>query len=133
MNSIIIGLLLAVPFPVNAQAEEIVTPIVEEMTIPELIEHYSLKYNVDKEVISNVIKCESSFNPNAVNMADSHANSQGSWGIAQFSKETFAHFSKEAGIENGDPMNPQQAIETMAYMFSKGLAFHWSCFNKLNR
>lgn len=122
--------MLAFPFPVHAQAKQIV-PVPEERTIPQLIETYSIKYNVDKDVITNVLKCESSFNPNAVNMADSHAQSQGSWGIAQFSKETFKTFSKQANIDNGDPMNPDQAIETMAYMLSKDLGSHWTCYRKI--
>jgi len=126
MEKIIIGLLFVVPLHTT---EQTVTP--EPPTIPEMIEKYSEKYHVDKTIISKVIKCESSFNPKAVNWQDSHKLSKGSHGIAQFSYETFNTYSKEIGIKDGDPYNPDQAIETMAYMFSKGKANHWSCFKKI--
>lgn len=130
MNTIIIGLLLALPFPVNAQVKEIKLEEKVPLTIPEMIVKFSEKYNVNEDIINTVIKCESGFNPNAVNMADSHKLSQGSHGIAQFSRETFKYYSEQIGILNGDPYNPEQAIETMAYMLSIGQGNHWTCFRK---
>lgn len=99
--------------------------------IKELVGHYAWKYQVSGNKMLEVLTCESGLNQNAYNGKDSHALSQGSHGIAQYSSETFNYYSKLTGIENGSPYNVEDAIKTMAYMFSRGLAFHWSCYTKL--
>ena len=72
--------------------------------------------------------CESGGRADAVNWQDTHKLSQGSHGIAQFSKETIKGFGKAIGIENADPYNVDQSLEVMAYMFSQNKAFHWTCY-----
>lgn len=100
--------------------------------IVNFIEVTSSKYGVNSETVFRVIQCESQFNPKAVNWADNHKLSKGSHGIAQFSRETFNHYSKQSGIEHGDPYNPKDALETMIYMFSIGQQGHWTCYRKTN-
>ncbi len=102
-----------------------------EMTIEEKVKHYALKWGQDVSLFKSVIKCESGFNPNAVNWSDSHALSQGSHGIAQFSKETFLDYAKKMGREDySDPYNPDEALDVMGYMWSIGQEHHWSCWKK---
>lgn len=124
-------LLVNFTFAEKTKAPEIQLPVkqipLDRMAINTLISHYADLYGVESDDMSKVIKCESNFNINAVNMKDSHALSKGSHGIAQFSRETIKAFGKPIGIENADPYNPQQAIEVMAYMFSIGKQGHWSC------
>ncbi len=96
-----------------------------------IIRSYALEYGVSEEIMNKVIACESSYNPKAYNGKDNHAKSIGSHGIAQFSRETFAYYSKEAGIEDGDPYDEDAAIETLAYMLSIGQGRHWTCFRRL--
>ncbi len=48
--------------------------------------------------------------------------------MAQFQQSTFNKYSKLAGIENGDVWNPFDAINTAAFMFSKGEQRQWSCY-----
>lgn len=101
------------------------------MTMPELVDFYAEKHGVDKVIMNRVVKCESSYNPNAVNMQDSHKLSQGSHGIAQFSRETFAQFAKEMGEEYTDPYNPREALDVMGYALANGKGRHWTCFRAL--
>ena len=101
--------------------------------MPELVDFYADKHGVDKTIMNAVVKCESNYNPKAVNMQDSHKLSNGSWGIAQFSKETFTSYAKKMGEDYTDPMNPREALDVMSYMLSNGLGNHWTCFRALNR
>lgn len=99
--------------------------------MPELVDFYAEKHAVDKTMMNLVVKCESNYNPNAVNMEDSHRLSNGSWGIAQFSKETFTHYAKQMGESYTDPMNPREALDVMAYMLAHKQGAHWTCFRAL--
>jgi len=101
--------------------------------IKALVASYALEYGVSGESMLNTLKCESGLNPNAYNGKDSHKLSKGSHGIAQFSKETFDEFSNKIGIVDGSPYNPDQAIETMAYMFSIGKQHRWTCYKPITK
>ena len=104
----------------------------EYMTVREGVDFYADKWGVSRKVMHFVVKCESDYNPKAYNGNDKHKNSVGSHGAGQYAKETFDTFSKEMGLENGDPYNPNHALDVMGYMLSKGLGRHWSCFNRIN-
>ena len=125
---ILILVILAFFFTVKIARAEAPERTLKDYTPKELITHYSRLYGVSEPEMLRVIKCESSLNPNAVNWQDSHRLSEGSHGIAQFSKDTIAHFGKDIGLENPDPYNPKEAIEVMAYMWSIGKQKHWSCY-----
>lgn len=104
---------------------------VDKEDMPILIEFYANKWNVSQEQLNGTIKCESGYNPDAVNMSDSHKLSQGSHGVAQFSRETFKHYAKEINPTYSDPYNPREAIDVMAYMFHLGEERQWTCWRKL--
>lgn len=78
--------------------------------------------------MSKVITCESGGNRLAINRNDPYG---GSKGIAQFLQPTFDHYSKLAGIKNGDIWNVDDQLNTMGYMFSKSQEHQWSCARKL--
>lgn len=99
--------------------------------MPYLVDYYAEKHGVDKTKMNATVKCESSYNPNAVNWSDSHKLSKGSHGIAQFSQETFEHFAKEMGKPYTDPYNPKQALDVMGYMIKNGHGDHWTCYRAL--
>jgi len=73
----------------------------------------------------DTLECESNFRIDAHNKTDPYG---GAKGIAQFLQPTFDRYAPLAGIENGDPFNPEDAIRTMAYMFSIGEAKQWTCW-----
>ncbi len=99
--------------------------------LEEMVDRYAKIFNTPSEPIKKTIMCESGWNSQAVNWQDSHALSQGSHGIAQFSKETIAHYGAEIGMAHADPYNPEEAIQVMSYMFSIGESNHWTCFRKI--
>lgn len=74
----------------------------------------------------NTLECESNFDPKAHNKSDPQG---GAKGIAQFLQPTFDHYAPLAGVENGDPFNPEDAIRTMSFMFSIGEAKQWTCWH----
>lgn len=132
MNIILGGILslsviTSIPTKVVYQAEPIEEITTLNMSTQELVDFYADKWEVPREDLHTVVKCESSYRADAVNMQDSHKLSNGSWGISQFSKETFAQYAKEMGREYTNPMNPREALDVMGYMFSKGKQKHWSC------
>lgn len=89
--------------------------------------YYADKWEVKEQDLRTVVKCESNYNPNAVNWQDSHKDSKGSFGISQFAKGTITMYGNQIGIENPDPYNVDDSLDVMAYMFSKKLQRHWSC------
>lgn len=108
---------------------------VEIIRVPsemDLVDFYADKWGVSRSTLHKTVKCESGYNPNAKNLTDKHKFSTGSFGISQFSRETLATYSKQIGIENADPMNPRDSLDTMAYMFSINQAGHWSCYKRLS-
>ena len=144
MNKKIIALMLIFPLlsvslfigKVNAEAPVLETPYVEEKPktewtvaeVKELVTYYQNKWGVTD--MHRVVSCESSYNYKAVNWQDSHRLSKGSHGVAQYSKQTMLEYAKKMGKDYNDPYNPEQALDVMGYMFSKGLQYHWSCYKK---
>lgn len=102
-----------------------------DLTMPQLVDYYAGKHGVNKATMNAVVKCESGYNPKAVNWSDSHKLSKGSHGVAQFSQQTFEQYAKQMGETYTDPYNPTQALDVMGYMLSKGLGYHWTCFRAL--
>jgi soluble lytic murein transglycosylase-like protein len=133
--SFLLSLLLVIPFMLkaNAEAPEPVIPLKDSWTreeVRELVNKYADKHGLSRQVLHKVISCESGYNHKAVNWSDSHKLSQGSHGAAQFSKETFAQFSKQMGAEYSDPYHPDQALDVAAWAISKGYGRHWTCYRK---
>jgi soluble lytic murein transglycosylase-like protein len=116
--------------PAGANTVQLTTGtwIVQPKTIPQLIAMYSTLYGVSYTDMYRTLKCESGFNPNALNATDGNG---GSRGIAQFQTSTFNKYSKEAGLIDPNVWNAEDSIHTMAYMFSKGQAGQWSCFKEV--
>lgn len=104
--------------PAQAIAEP--TEIVRELTIPELIEKYSIEYNVSSDVMTSVIDCESDFRPNAHNGVG-----ENSWGLVQINLNAHPQISVQQAT------NPDFAIKFLAENLSKGRGSMWSCFKKL--
>lgn len=137
MNTFISVTLLAVLLPnvyaykdiYQAPPFEELTP--QEMTMPELVDYYAWKHGVDKVIMNKVVKCESGYNPKAVNWSDSHKLSKGSHGIAQFSQQTFEMYAKKMGKDYTDPYNPKEALDVMGYMLSINQGDQWTCFRAL--
>lgn len=87
--------------------------------VENLIDEYSLKYEVSASVMRNVIMCESSFNPNAV------GDGGNSFGLVQIHLPSWPSVSREQALD------PEFAVEFLA----KNLAIHngkiWTCYRML--
>ncbi len=101
-----------------------------ELTMPQLVDFYADKWGVSRVEMRTVVNCESGYNPKAFNGNDIHKLSVGSLGIAQFSNETFLHYAKQMGKDYSNPYNPDEALDVMAFMFSKNQKRHWTCWVK---
>jgi hypothetical protein len=87
--------------------------------VPGKIGYYADKYNVSSSTISAVIKCESSFNTNAIGDGGT------SFGLAQIHLPAHPHVTREQAFD------PDFAISFMAKEMSIGNSWKWSCYKKL--
>lgn len=101
--------------PLEVEAEVKIEPF----TIEEKIEHYGNKYNVSSDVMTNVIKCESGFNPKAV------GDGGNSRGLSQIHRPSHPTITDEQAFDE------DFAIEFMASEMSKGNSWMWSCWKNL--
>lgn len=98
---------------------------------PERKEHYlplikdaAERHGADAEQMMAVAICESGLNPEALNKNDPGT---GSKGLFQFQDGTFYGHAAQMGIDLPDIWNDTQQIELAAWMFGRGLQFHWTC------
>lgn len=99
----------------------IMEPKACDVSVEKCVEWFAREYKVNKEVMLNVMKCESSLNPNAV--ADTPR--EYSVGISQINLKAHKHITVEQA------KNVQFATEFMANEMSKGNAHIWTCYTKL--
>ncbi len=80
-----------------------------------------LSGNAQKEQILATLKCESSFNPNAV------GDKGKSFGLAQIHIPSW----KKHGITKEDALNPEFAMDFIIEQFAIGKQRHWTCWRQL--
>lgn len=94
--------------------------VVEQpLTIPQLIARYAALYGVNREILTNVLTCESRLSASAV------GDSGASYGVAQINLPSHPTISKEEALD------PEFAINFAAKEFSVGHASLWSCYRIL--
>ena len=86
----------------------------------------------DANLILKVLICESGLKHDAI------GDDGVSRGIAQFRKETFEEFAKQAhlnkaGLGKPDWMNPQQQVYLLRWGIDHGYGRRWTCFRKLTQ
>jgi len=97
--------------------------------IQEYIAKYAEEYNISPKALESTLKCESQYNPNAINYNDG-GKGKHSIGVMQFQESTFNLWEKKLG-EDLDYYSYHDSIKLGAYMFSKGQAKQWTCARKL--
>lgn len=85
-----------------------------EKTISEIIDEKALQYNVSATRLTFFIKCESGFNPKALN-----PNGEFSVGLSQINLEAHTNITREQAED------PTFAVNFMAENFSKGKYNMW--------
>ena len=89
------------------------------------------KYGVSYDKMYHTIKCESGFN---IKVRSQHILSYGqedSWGLAQFHLPSRNRDASGTVITKDMANDPVQALDAMAFHFSKGNARLWTCFRDL--
>ena len=127
--------LLSISFFIGNVEAEAPEPVIKTtwtvQEVKDLVDYYADMNGLSRQVLHKVVKCESQYNYKAVNMQDSHRLSQGSHGVAQFSRETFIGFAKQMDKEYyNDLYNPEQALDVAAWAIKKGYGNQWSCYRK---
>jgi len=113
-------LILGLFFPLISRAEII---------SKDVIKSYALYADIDYNMLSEVIRCESSFN------TDIYGDHGEAYGLGQFHKQTFYAFVKDRGMspDDYDYKNPLDQLAIMSWAFSQGNKYirHWSCARHL--
>ena len=89
------------------------------------------KYGVSYDKMYYTIKCESGFN---IKIRSQHILSYGqedSWGLAQFHLPSRNRDASGKVITKEMALDPAQALDAMAFHFSKGNARAWTCHRNL--
>lgn len=79
----------------------------------------------DINLVISIIECESSGKHNAI------GDDGVSYGIAQFRKETFQEFAKQAGFKGMIYHNPIHQLKVMNWALDNGYGYRWTCYRKL--
>jgi hypothetical protein len=81
---------------------------------------------IDTHKFRRLIMCESRWK------AEAEGDNGTSFGLLQFKKPTFAHFTKKYGIADADIQNPHHQIDLAAKMIANGHLDHWkNCARKI--
>lgn len=103
---------------VSAATAPVIEREVVPLTIPQKIVKYANVYHADAGVITNVMKCESSFNPNAV------GDNGTSFGLSQIHLPAHPDITKEQALDE------DFAIIYMAKNITTNPR-QWSCYRML--
>jgi soluble lytic murein transglycosylase-like protein len=125
--SFIILPLLAMPQPVNTNAEIREPQIWVNPQPKAVIEKYASENNIDPRLLEQLMRCESGGNKDAINRKDPNG---GSYGIMQYQKSTWEYFEKKYG-EDLDFQSYHDQIKMTAIAVADGQGSHWTCYRKI--
>lgn len=91
-------------------------------TTKEKIERQAKEFNVNPQIMSGTIQCESRYDNDVI------GDSGKARGIAQFWKSTFNMFKEKSGMKELRYESEDDQIKLMAWAFSNGYAKHWTCY-----
>lgn len=103
---------------VTAPSVNLTAPIVppKPLTLKEKSDKYAKQYNVNAELMSAVVKCESTFNPDAIG---DYGNS---FGLVQI------HLPSHPTITKEQAYDPDFALDFLAKNLAKGKGNMWTCY-----
>ena len=104
------------PTPTNTQTP---IPVIAPSDLEEIFAKFSNEYNIDKELLKRIAKCESGLNANASNL--------GYAGLYQFSERLWDSTRSLMGLSTEPNLryNAEEAIKTAAFMISQGHLGIW--------
>lgn len=101
------------------------TPIIiAPAELEQLFEKYSQQYSVAKDLLKRIARCESGFNPSAVN--------RDYGGLYQFTQSLWVSTRQLMGQDSDVNLrfNPEEAIKTASFMISQGHLGIWPICGK---
>lgn len=99
----------------------------ESSTLIPLAEQIAGDYGLNKDEFLSVIECESAGWQNIQSFVPGYGPNgrEDSWGLAQI------HLPDHPEVTRKQALNPEFALEWMAYRWEKGHQSDWSCWNQL--
>lgn len=95
-------------------------------TIEDIVRLAALKYGLEPSYLLRIAKCESRFNPNAVNKNYTAGGGHPS-GLFQFIPSTWTRMSLQAGYAGSSVFDATANANVAAWAFSHGRASEWEC------
>lgn len=117
----------AVTAPVATSTAIVVTPKpltvapVQTMSVQEKIDMYAKRYEVNAQLMRAVVKCESSFNPDAV------GDNGTSFGLVQIHQPSHPTITKEQAHD------PDFALNFLAKNLAAGKGKMWTCYRMITQ
>lgn len=108
--------------------ENVEVNTVKKESPQEIIERVAEEFDLDSRIMVAVAKCESGLRHDGI-----YGDGGRAYGVAQFHRPTFEHFKVKAGMPELQYEKFEDQIILMAWMFSNGLQFHWTCYQKVVR
>lgn len=97
-----------------------ILPVEPVLSVNQLITASAHKYSVNRQIIADVVACESNGNPNAI------GDSGRSFGLVQIFLPAHPNISKKQALD------PVFAIDYLAKEISHGRGSAWTCFRLLS-
>lgn len=114
------------PIVTTPPPKPVVAPVAQPQgDVQSIIVKWANFYGVSSDLLLRIARCESTFNPSAVNR-NYFAGGGNPSGLFQFLPETFNRYSSKAGF-SGNVFNPDDNAHAAAYAFSHGGAGEWEC------
>lgn len=108
----------------------VVTPKVSAQgsggVVEAMVREAARKYGLDEERFVRIARCESGFNPNAVNK-NYYAGGGNPSGVFQFIPSTWTRMSNQAGFGGQSVFDAYANVNTAAWGFANGRASEWEC------
>lgn len=100
--------------------------------LEEIARAFAREYEIDEQVFVDTLACESldfTWNDQSL-VIQKDGTREPSYGIAQFYMPSVLKKPNGEVITKEEALKPYVAIETAAYNFSIGNAYHWTCYHK---
>ena len=112
------------PYDLHADPDLHEIPVVKTETISEKLTRYATKWNVSREVMYKVVKCETAgtFDPT---IKSGHPGEE-SYGLAQINLPSWPKITKAQAID------PDFALNFLAEKLSQGKGRLWTCYRMLS-
>lgn len=100
--------------------EQNVTPVADTMSLEQIIDKFSLEYNIPKAWLINLAKCESTMGKYLI------GDGGYAYGVYQYHEPTWKDFERWSGMDL-DKYSMYDQTKMTAWALSTGRGYNWSC------